>query len=461
MKRIIALFLVFAMLMAAVSAEAGIGVLIRRVRKAQYFGDTGMIKAFRTDEQVDPHTQWEVCVDYVSGKRHWKRIGVGPCLSVKLDHESVNNGYRCKLPDGSISSVYIFTGITERPDELDVAEEQTNETGEEEQQENAPEAQPGEVKPAEETTEQGTEKNAPAETEEAIPEVKEEEKTENLSTERGMEELVTEELITDQTEDVPETENAEDPEVEDETNETEAAEDEVSFEFESADELERLLEESRQADTELTEDTAIEAMSETGNVEPIEKTVADESEAVAEDTEENENEIGEEIEFIETPEDLNAMMIVPGGTSMLIKPEDGSDEVLLLEENTVVRVVALSTEWAMIEITEDDAVTCTGYVRKETIKLLPTKEPLPTPATWVESENLEKENDGVVYEDETLYLCVDASVYEKLVKIRWQCDYGVRGNWQDIPGAEGNRYPIVVTSKNVNYLFRAMLTIDD
>lgn len=427
MKRIIALFLAFTMLMAVVSAEAGIGVLIRRVRKAQYFGDTGMVKAFRTDEQVDPHTQWEVCKDYVSGNRHWERIGVGPCLSVKLDHESVNNGYRCKLPDGTTSAVYVFTGITERPDEPDVAEEKTEEV---------PETETAGDPEAEDET---------AETEAAEDEVS---------------------FEFESADELDETETAGDPEAEDETIETEAVEDELSFEFGTADELERWLEESGQADIELTENTAIEAMSEAGNAEPIEKNVADELEMVTEGNKENEDEIGEEIieeeiEFIETPEDLNAMMIVPGGTSMRIKPKDGSDEVILLEENTVARVVALSTEWAMIEITEDDEVTCTGYVRKETIKLLPTQEPLPTPVTWVESETPEKEKDGVVYEGETLYLCMDASVYENLVKIRWQCDYGIRGNWQDIPGAEGNRYPIVVTSKNVNYLFRAKLTIDD
>lgn len=381
MKRIVALILALAVLvsMITVSAGEGVGVLIRRVRAAQYYGDTTMLKAFRTDGEVDSNTVWEICKNYTSGMRAWKRLGVGPCLTVKLDREAVSCAYRCKLSDGTTSWEYLFTDITERP------------------------------------VEQETEEIVPAETEEQA--------TEEQTIEEPAEETESDEPA----EEDPETETAEGTEVEDEMSDTENTGEEVTFKFETIDEIEKLLEESLEENAELTKN---------------------------EETE-------EEIEFIETPKDLYAIMTVPEGTSILLKPLDGSDEVILLPESTVVRVVALSTEWAMIEILAGDGVTYTGYVRKETIKLLPTKEPLPTPVTWVESETPEKENDGVAYDGETMYLCVDASVYENLVRISWQCDYGIRGNWQDIPGGEGNRYPIVVTSKNVNYLYRVMLTIDD
>lgn len=381
MKRIVALILALAVLvsMITVSAGEGVGVLIRRVRAAQYYGDTTMLKAFPTDGEVDPNTVWEICENYTSGMRAWKRLGVGPCLTVKLDREAVSCAYRCKLSDGTTSWEYLFTDITERP------------------------------------AEQETEEIVPAETEEQA--------TEEQTTEEPAEETESDEPA----EEDPETETAEGTEVEDEVSDAENTGEEVTFKFETIDEIEKLLEESLEENAELTKN---------------------------EETE-------EEIEFIETPEDLYAIMTVPEGTSILLKPLDGSDEVILLPESTVVRVVALSTEWAMIEILAGDEVTYTGYVRKETIKLLPTKEPLPTPVTWVESETPEKENDGVAYDGETMYLCVDASVYENLVRITWQCDYGIRGNWQDIPGGEGNRYPIVVNSKNVNYLYRVMLTIDD
>lgn len=381
MKRIVALILALAVLvsMITVSAGEGVGVLIRRVRTAQYYGDTTMLKAFPTDGEVDSNTVWEICENYTSGMRVWKRLGVGPCLTVKLDREAVNCAYRCKLSDGTTSWEYLFTDITERP------------------------------------AEQETEEIVPAETEEQATE------------EQTIEEPAEETESDEPTEEDPETETAEGTEVEDEVSDAENTGEEVTFKFETIDEIEKLLEESLEENAELTKN---------------------------EETE-------EEIEFIETPEDLCAIMTVPEGTSILLKPLDGSDEVILLPESTVVRVVALSTEWAMIEILAGDEVTYTGYVRKETIKLLPTKEPLPTPVTWVESETPEKENDGVAYEGETMYLCVDASVYENLVRISWQCDYGIRGNWQDIPGGEGNRYPIVVNSKNVNYLYRVMLTIDD
>lgn len=381
MKRIVALILALAMLvsMITVSAGEGVGVLIRRVRAAQYYGDTTMLKAFPTDGEVDSNTVWEICENYTSGMRVWKRLGVGPCLTVKLDREAVSCAYRCKLSDGTTSWEYLFTDITERP--------------------------------------------AEHETEEIVPIETEEQATEEQTIEEPAEETESDEPA----EEDPETETAEGTEVEDEVSDAENTGEEVTFKFETIDEIEKLLEESLEENAELTKNKETE----------------------------------EEIEFIETPEDLNAIMTVPEGTSILLKPLDGSDEVILLPENTVVRVVALSTEWAMIEILAGDEVTYTGYVRKETIKLLPTKEPLPTPVTWVESETPEKENDGVAYEGETMYLCVDASVYENLVRISWQCDYGIRGNWQDIPGGEGNRYPIVVNSKNVNYLYRVMLTIDD
>ena len=429
MKRIVALILALAVLvsMITVSAGEGVGVLIRRVRAAQYYGDTTMLKAFRTDGEVDSNTVWEICENYTSGMRVWKRLGVGPCLTVKLDREAVNCAYRCRLSDGTTSWEYLFTDITERPAEPENTEEVTDETVDGESRETASESLPEateqveEITVNEETTEQGNAENIPAETEEqteeTVPEVTEEELAEEAADDPNSVDETEEQTIEpadevnkEPTEEDPETETAEEIEVEDEMSDVENAEEEVNFIFESIDEIEKLL---------------------------------------------------EEIEFIETPEDLNALMTVPEGTSMLLKPLDGSDEVILLPENTVVRVVALSTEWAMIEILAGDEVTYTGYVRKETIKLLPTKEPLPTPVTWVESETPEKENDGVAYEGETMYLCVDASVYENLVRISWQCDYGIRGNWQDIPGGEGNRYPIVVNSKNVNYLYRVMLTIDD
>lgn len=423
MKRIVALILALAVLvsMITVSAGEGVGVLIRRVRAAQYYGDTTMLKAFRTDGEVDSNTVWEICENYTSGMRVWKRLGVGPCLTVKLDREAVSCAYRCKLSDGTTSWEYLFTDITERPAEQENTEEVTDETVDGESQETASETLPEEAEPVEETP--TTEEPLEQETEEIVPAETEEQATEEQTIEEPAEETESDEPA----EEDPETETAEGTEVEDEVSDAENTGEEVTFKFETIDEIEKLLEESLEENAELTKN---------------------------EETE-------EEIEFIETPEDLNAIMTVPEGTSILLKPLDGSDEVILLPENTVVRVVALSMEWAMIEILAGDEVTYTGYVRKETIKLLPTKEPLPTPVTWVESETPEKENDGVAYEGETMYLCVDASVYENLVRITWQCDYGIRGNWQDIPGGEGNRYPIVVTSKNVNYLYRVMLTIDD
>lgn len=428
MKRIVALILALAVLvsMITVSAGEGVGVLIRRVRAAQYYGDTTMLKAFQTDGKVDSNTVWEICENYTSGMRVWKRLGVGPCLTVKLDREAVSCAYRCKLSDGTTSWEYLFTDITERPAEQENTEEVTDETVDGESQETASETLPEEAEPVEETP--TTEEPLEQETEEIVPAETEEQATEEQTIEEQTIEELAEETESDEpAEEDPETEIAEGTEVEDEVSDAENTGEEVTFKFETIDEIEKLLEESLEENAELTKN---------------------------EETE-------EEIEFIETPEDLNAIMTVPEGTSILLKPLDGSDEVILLPESTVVRVVALSTEWAMIEILTGDEVTYTGYVRKETIKLLPTKEPLPTPVTWVESESHEKENDGVAYEGETMYLCVDASVYENLVRISWQCDYGIRGNWQDIPGGEGNRYPIVVTSKNVNYLYRVMLTIDD
>lgn len=337
MKRKITMILTLVLMLTVVTAFAadGSSVRVSLIRRADHFGDQTILKAFLSDNDVAANARWYVCEKYVEGAREWKYAGHGPCLYVELTEDAVKCGYRCRVPNGPTSAVFVFRNVTYAREEAETAAENI-------EMENAVQ-------------------DASAQGELDLPETPEDMNMESAET---------------------------NPEMMESKNEEEL------FGFEK------------------------------------------------------------------TPEDLNAEIIAADGVSMRLKPLDGSNELIRIEKNTVVHVLSLSKEWAQIGIDMEDEER-TGYVRKKTIKLLPNAEPLVAPRTWVEAEAKDQQAGDAVDEGTTLYLCVDPGVYEDLVRIQWQCDYGIRDKWQDIPEAGAKRYPILLNPQTITYLYRVELVIDE
>ena len=260
MKKVISLLLAVLLVMMSVGnvlAEEEtntVSVRVVRMKGARYYGDTAMLMASVQNAEVSDDIRWEISAGYVlNGTENWQVAGYGERFSVKLTWEIVNSGFRCVLPTGEVSGVYVFNGITEAPAEevpAEITEEVTVETETEEITEEVVEEIIEEV-----TIEEAVEEIIEEVTvEEAIEEITEEE-----TIEEAVEEIIEEVTIEeDATEEIIEEVTIEAEEITEEEIIAEITEDETEV---AEVVIEEIPEEDTADETE-TEEPAVENMTE-------------------------------------------------------------------------------------------------------------------------------------------------------------------------------------------------------
>ena len=190
-KKVISFLLAVTMLMTAcgVMAEeeqvaAPASVTVIKNTAGHYFGDTVMLRAAVKNAEISSEIRWEVAPGYLSGATdNWQPIGSGEHVYILLTPSAVSSGFRCIMPTGEVSPVYVFSGITEAPAEEIVIEEPAEEIAEEVTTEETSEENTEEV-----ITEEAAEEIA----EEVIPEEAAEEIAEEVIPEEAAEEIAEE-----------------------------------------------------------------------------------------------------------------------------------------------------------------------------------------------------------------------------------------------------------------------------
>ena len=130
-KKVISFLLAVTMLMTVcgVMAEeeqvaAPASVTVIKNTAGHYFGDTVMLRAAVKNAEISSEIRWEVAPGYLSGVTdNWQPIGSGEHVYILLTPSAVSSGFRCIMPTGEVSPVYVFSGITEAPAEEIVIED--------------------------------------------------------------------------------------------------------------------------------------------------------------------------------------------------------------------------------------------------------------------------------------------------------------------------------------------------